>query len=161
VNFVVGQPNAHVKSFALVNRTKQWGHVHFPQVFNSVNVTTVNTEGISLASVAIMFATPPAVTDAAILHFNYRTIQEHMAKRERGRATLDCESEKSKNDPSCSMVHRIRDSPHGISLVAEEYLSRYTPQEQHTPSAYEADFSAVMRKLTTQVEAVIPCMYCA
>jgi hypothetical protein len=160
VNFVLGQPNAHVKSFALVNRTKRWGHVHFPQVFNSENVTTVNTEGISLASIEVMFATPPAVTDAAILHFSFRTIQEHMAKRERGRATFDCESEKSKNDPPCSMIHRIRDSPHGISLAAEEYLSHYKPPEQRTPFVYEADFSAVMRKLSAQVEEVIPCMCC-
>jgi hypothetical protein len=158
VNFVLGQPNVHVKSFALVNRTRKWNHVHFPQIFKSKNITTVNTAGVALTSVENMFATPPAVTDAVILHFGFRTIQEHMAKRERGRATLDCESEKSKIDASCSMVHRIRDSPHGISLVAEEYLSHYTPQEQYIPSAYEGDFSAVMRKLAAQVEEVIPYM---
>jgi len=155
VNFVLGQPNRHVKSFAMVNRTKKWEHVHFPQVFTSAEFSTVNTAGNSLSSVDNMFATPPAVTDAAVLHFNFRTVQEHMAKRERGRATLDCASKTSRNDSNCAMVHRIVDSHHGIRLVAEEYYSRHSFQEQPVLSEFGSDFIIVMQKLTSQVEQVI------
>jgi len=163
VNFIVGQPNEHVKSFTMIKNTKKWNFVHFPMVFNSGNFSMFNTAGFPFKSTEDMFALAPSVKEAAVLHFAFRTAQEHMAKRERGRATIDCESNASRTKAAnpCSMVHKIRESPQALSLAAQEYAARGRPESaaetgwELSPSAQHHDFGAVMLKVASQVEAVL------
>ena len=123
-NFVLrsSDKNPHVKSFGLTKEILSWSHVHMPLRFREISTVTVNTAGEPLLSIGSMFEIEPTVSDAAVVHFSHRTIQELAAKRERGRATLDCESKESINDQNCAQVHNARRSKRKISDLAEQYF---------------------------------------
>ncbi len=122
-NFFIDERNIdrHVKSFALINVTLSWSHVHMPLKYESINYVAVNSGGTNLLSVGSMFASEPVVKNGALIHFRYRTIQELAAKRERGRATLDCDSHESKNNSHCETVHKARESRKIVTDLATEH----------------------------------------
>lgn len=120
--------NVHVKSFALTAATKSWQHVHMPKVYEDVNFVAVNTDGVNVLSVEGMFQTEPVFRKGIIVHHRYRTMQELAAKRERGRATLDCESPESINDTNCAIVHNARRSKNIVSDLAADYLQHIDTQ---------------------------------
>ena len=114
--------NPHVKSFVLTDAVASWSHVHIPRHFLDINSVTVNTAGAPLLAVGAMFEIEPAVLEAAVVHSRYRTMQELAAKRQRGRATLDCESTESLNNTNCAEVHNARNSRRKVSELAQHYL---------------------------------------
>ena len=163
-NFVLrsSDKNRHVKSFGLTKEILSWSHVHMPREFREITTVTVNTAGEPLLSVGSMFETEPVVSDAAVVHFTHRTMQELAAKRERGRATLDCESVESIGDQNCAVVHSARRSKRKISELAEQYLQLLAnPGETHYDSEDENDernFQSLQncyRRLAGQVKQVL------
>ena len=123
LDFAIGYPNSHIKSFALVNVTKSWNFVHFPTAFLDHQAIVVTSGSSRISSVQEMFDTKPALDEAAVMHYRMRTTQELAAKRERGRATYDCEDPKSLGDQMCSEVHHARRSNQQVSQIITEYNS--------------------------------------
>ena len=160
-NFVLrnSDKNRHVKSFGLTEEVLSWSHVHMPRYFRKPDTITVNTAGAPLPSIPAMFDTEPSVSDAAVVHFTYRTIQELAAKRERGRATVDCESEESAADPNCAVVHNSRMSKRKVTELAEHYMQLVTkPSEKNQEDQADnvlKDLQNSYRRLGGQVKQII------
>ena len=154
--------NRHVKSFGLTGAILNWSHVHMPLHFREPKTVTVNPAGAPIPSIPAMFDTEPAVSDAAVVHFTYRTIQELAAKRERGRATVDCESEESVADQNCAVVHSARRSKRKVSELADQYMLLLAKpsdadQESEADDEHLRYLRNAYRRLGAQVKQVISC----
>ena len=121
LNFSLGVPDAHVKSFAKVSLTRSWS-VHLPRRFYHPDATVINTRGVEVNSPEEFLRTTPAVRGGAILHFRFRTMQELAAKRERGRADFDCERSRNAKKKGCVDITEPRASKRRVSDIAREYV---------------------------------------
>lgn len=152
--------NRHVKSFGLTREISSWSHVHMPVHFRETGTVTVNTAGVPIFSIPAMFDIEPAVSDAAVVHFTYRTIQELAAKRERGRATIDCESKESVDDAGCAVVHNARRSKRKVTELAEQYMQLLAKPSETSQDPEAADdevqnLRSTYRRLGGQVKQII------
>ncbi len=123
LGYFIGSPHQFVKSFAKVSLTRSWQHVHMPTKFWRENVSAVNTAGIPIPGVQLMADFKPVIHLGAVFHFRHRTAQELVAKRERGRATIDCESKGSSTDSRCGKVFKARNSTKKVSDILTDYFS--------------------------------------
>lgn len=159
LDFFLGTPNRHVKTFARVKYTSSWKHVHMPLMLHNRTASIVNTERERIRSIPEMFNTVPRIGVAAILHFNWRSAQELVAKRERGRATIDCESQKSLNNSVCAVVHKARLSDRKVSYIGREYASKAS-RDWDVPASLKSQFvalgtDAVLRDLSRAATHVL------
>ena len=83
LNFEFGCAHDHVKTFARVAYVSCWDQVHMPLRLLTTNSSVVNTARKKIETIGAMFRTQPQVPVAVLLHYRYRSMQEHVAKRER------------------------------------------------------------------------------
>ena len=97
-----------------------------PKNLTNSHFSVVNTARQRIRNPQEMIQLKPRFEVAMLLHFQFRTVQEHVAKRERGRGTLDCDTERSVGNKRCAKVHGARDTPNKISFTDKEYTQYST-----------------------------------
>jgi len=150
--FVLGKPDSHVKSFALVSVTRSWGHVHIPNTFYDNQTCVFDTNMRPICSIEEMLGISPDIHEAALLHFQHRSLQEHVAKRERGRATIDCETRKNGTIAACKSVYDARSTRQKISYIVEEYFKTGIEEGSNN---HTIAFEGSLRLLSGRVKRVL------